>query len=316
MGRWQGRAGDEGPDTDLPFLSPAQARLVRTLLREAMAQQGRELAVDGDGNLRDAGGSSYGLRNIAVLCRDHPGGEKEWPELVAGYVDQLLKGDSSEARAAVAALTPEQARGLVYLSVVRAASLGAGATGFRSAPELAPGLLELLALDMPYTTVFPDDGEVDRLGGRKSLREAALANLRALPAPVHQRIGAPDAQLEVISGDSHFTASRVLVMPDLLSRVLGTDAPHGVLAAMPARRWAFIHVLADQTARPSLLKMAAMARATYDREQAPISPDVFWWRDGGWMPIPSVQSDGKVTLRPGPELSFLLADLATRPLRG
>jgi hypothetical protein len=171
--------------------------------------------------------------------------------------------------------------------------MGATAAGCRSAPELAPGLLELLTLDMPSHTVFLDDGEVARLGGQDSLREAALANLRALPAPMHLRIGTADAHFEAIRDDSHFTASRVLVMPDLLSRVLGTDAPYGVLAAMPARHWAFIHVLADKTAGPSLLKMAAMARVAHGQEQGPISPEVFWWRDGGWMPVPSAESGGE-----------------------
>jgi len=317
MRLWQGRGGDDdGPEADLHFLSQAQARLVQKLFREAMAERGHELVIDDDGNLKDAQGSLYGLRNIAVLCRDHPGGEKEWPQLIAGYADHILKGNSRETRAEVAALSPEQARGLVYLSIFRAASLGPGLAGYRSAPELAPGLLELLALDMPDNTVFLDDVQVDRLGGRESLREAALANLRALPAPVYRRMGTPNAHFEAIGDDSHFTASRVLVMPDLLSRVLDTDAPYGVLAAMPARHWAFIHVLVDETAAPSLRMMAAMARASYGREQGQISPDVFWWRDGSWMPVPSVESGGKVTLRPGPELSFLLADLAARPLRG
>jgi hypothetical protein len=277
-----------------------------------MTGRGRELVADVDGNLRDAQGSFYGLRNVAVLCRDHPGGENEWPELIAGYADHLLKANSREPWADVAALTRGQAQRLVYLSVFRAASLGAALAGYRSAPELAPGVLELLALDLPYNTVFLDDEQVARLGGRASLREAALANLRALPAPVHHRVGTAAAHFEALGGDSHFTASRVLVMPDLLSRVLGTDAPHGVLAAMPARHWAFIHVLADRTATRSLLKLAAMARIAYGQEQEPISPDVFWWRDGDWMLVPSVESGGKLTLRPGPELSFLITDLAAR----
>jgi hypothetical protein len=59
--------------------------------------------------------------------------------------------------------------------------------------------------------------------------------------------------------------------------------------------------------------MADIARTAYGREQVPISPDVFWWHDGDWMPVPSEASDGKLILRPGPELSFLLTNLATRP---
>jgi hypothetical protein len=210
----------------------------------------------------------------------------------------------------VAALTPEEARSLVYLSIRGAEKMG---SLYPSAPEVAPGLVELLALDMPDSTVFLHEGDVARLGGRQALREAALANLRALPAPARHRIGGPDAPFDAITGLSHFTASRVLVMPDLLSQVLGTDAPDGVLVAVPARHYVLVHVLRDSTARPTLLTMAKVARLLHDREQGPISPDVFWWRDGGWMPIPSAESDGMVTLHPGPELSFLLADLAARP---
>jgi hypothetical protein len=312
MRLWRGRGGDELAVPDLAFLTEAQAMRVRSLFRQAMAERGRELVTDSLGNFRDDEGRYYGLRNIAVLCRDDPGGEKGWPVLIAGYADALLKGNSGESRARVAALTSEEARRLVYLSIRSAEKLG---SLYPSAPEVAPGLVELLALDMPHSTVFLDDGEVARLGGRESLREAALANLRALPAPSCERLGGPDVTIDAICGDSHFTASRVLVMEDLLSRVLGTDAPHGVLAAMPARHWAFIHVLRDKTARPSLLRMAGMARIAYGQEQGPISPVVFWWRDGGWMPISCVESDDKITLEPGPELSFLLADLAARPPR-
>src|SRR5690348_4953422 len=101
-----------------------------------MAEQGRELVTDSLGNFRDNEGNYYGLWNIAALCRDDPGGEKGWPRLIAAYADALLKGNSREAQAEVAALTPEQARGLVYLSVRSAASLGPAVAGFGSAPEL------------------------------------------------------------------------------------------------------------------------------------------------------------------------------------
>lgn len=316
MGQWRGNGDGEPPQPDLAFLTREQARRVRNLFRQAMAERGRELVTDSLGEFRDGEGNHYGLRNIAVLCRDDPDGEKGWPELIAGYADTLLKGNSSQARAEVAALTPEQARGMVYLSVCSAASLGPAAAGFGSAPELAPGLLQLLALDMPYRTVHLDDEEVTRLGGQESLREAALANLRAMPVSAHHRVGGPEAHLDAITGDSHFTASRALVMPDLLSRVLGTSAPHGALVALPARHLLFIHVLADKTAEQSLLKMAAMTRVAYGKEQGPISRDVLWWRDGGWMPVPCVTSDGELVVRPGPELSFVLTELASEPERG
>lgn len=312
MRLWRGKRGNEPRQPDLAFLTEAQARRVRSLFQQAMAERGRELVTDSLGNFRDDEGNGYGLWNIAVLCRDDPDGEKAWPELIAGYADTLLKGNSHQARARVEALSPEEARSHVYLSIRSTEKMG---SLYPSAPEVTPGLVELLALDMPDNTVFLHEAEIARLGGRESLREAALANLRALPPPFHKHMGGPEASFDAITGLSHFTASRVLVMPDLLSRVLGTDAPDGVLVAMPARHYALIHVLRDKTARPALLMMARLARNLHAQEQGPISPDVFWWRDGGWMAIPSVESDTRVTLRPGPELSFLLTDLAARPPR-
>jgi hypothetical protein len=313
MRLWRRKGGDEPPEAELAYLTRTQAMRIRTLFRQAMAERGRELVTDPLGNFRDDEGNYYGLWNIAVQCRDDPDGEKGWPDLIGGYADHLLKGHSSESQARVAALTPEEARGLVYLSIRSTEKSG---SLYPSVPEVAPGLAELLALDMPYNTVFLHDSEIERLGGRQALREAALANLRALPLPRRKRVGAPDAPFDVIIDPSHFTASRVLVMPDLLSRVLDTDAPEGALVAMPARHVALIHVLRDKTARPALLKMAAMARMLHGREQGPISPEVFWWRDGGWMLVPSAETDSKFILRPGAELSFLLTDLAARPPHG
>lgn len=52
--------------------------------------------------------------------------------------------------------------------------------------------------------------------------------LEALPAPGHLRLDRAGGNLEVIYGESLYTASRLLVLPDLLTRVLGSsDTPYG-----------------------------------------------------------------------------------------
>ena len=261
--------GDGGRDDHLPWLTRAQARQVRMLVRHAMAERGRDVVVSG-GHVQDDHGTVFGLRNIAAICRNDPRGEKAWPQLIAGYADMVLAMRPEDTARELAGLTAGQVRDHVFAVVFPADSLGPGIASFGSAPELAPGLLELLAFDRPDSSVFLTDEHVARLGGRTWLREAGLANLRALPAPGHLHLDGAGGNLEVIYGESLYTASRLLVLPDLLTQVLGSaDAPYGVMAGLPGRHRAHFHILRDSTALPSLRLMARYTLPPGRREPDP-----------------------------------------------
>src|SRR5581483_4616591 len=137
------------------------------------------------GRAQDDQGTMFSFRNIAAICRNDPRGEKAWPRLIGEYADLVLAISPEDTVRELAGLTAEQVRGLVFVMVKPAGSLGPVIVSQRSAPEFAPGLLELLAFDQPDSWTYLPDDDVARLGGRASLREAALANLRALPAPGH-----------------------------------------------------------------------------------------------------------------------------------
>jgi hypothetical protein len=207
-----------------------------------------------------------------------------------------------------------QAGDRIYASVIPAELLGTGIDSFRAAPELAPGLLELLVADRPERPVFLTDDDVARLGGRVPLREAALANLRSLPAPGHLHIDHGGGNVEAIFAESGYTASRLLVLPDLLVQVLEDDpTPHGVLVAMPSQHRALVHVLRDRAAVPSLKLMACYSRLAHSREPDPISPEVFWWHDGSWSQLSVTDAAGRATIRVGAQLAAILHDLSAAP---
>jgi hypothetical protein len=309
----RGADEDGSRDDHLPFLTRPQARRVRMLVRQEMAERGREVAVSG-GHAQDDHGTIFSLRNIAAICHNDPRGEKAWPQLVAGYVDKVLAISPEGTARELAGLTAGQVRDHVFAVVVHAASLGPGIASFPSAPEFAPGLLELLAFDRPDSWVYLPDDDVARLGGRTWLLEAGLANLRALPAPGYQHLDRAGGNLGVIYDESPYTASRLLTLPDLLTRVLGSaDAPYGVLAAMPCRHRAHLHILRDSTAWPSLRLMASYTRLVHSEEPGRISPDLLWWRDGTWTVLSPDIRDGKATLRINGELADIFRELTTRP---
>jgi hypothetical protein len=66
-----GVESDGDRDDHLPLLTRAQARRVRMLVRQAMAERGREVVMSG-GYVRDDHGTVFGSRNIAAVCRNDP----------------------------------------------------------------------------------------------------------------------------------------------------------------------------------------------------------------------------------------------------
>jgi len=179
--------------------------------------------------------------------------------------------------------------------------------------ELAPGLLEGLALDLPDAVVTFGDQHVEQFGGLAALREAGLANLRALPVEQHERLDAPGGgHFEVLLGESVYTASRVLAMPELLRVLLGpVDTRHGVLAAVAHRHQAALHVIRDQSVIPSINDMAMFALVGYSDSAGSLSPNVYWWRDGTWQRISEVDAEGGIRVTVGDELLRVLEDVAS-----
>jgi hypothetical protein len=81
----------------------------------------------------------------------------------------------------------------------------------------------------------------------------------------------------VLSGDSPFTASRVLTL-DRLVDLLSTepDMPHGVLAAVPNRNEVALHIIRDDSALSALIGLVTYAKDHFTSAPGQLSPDVFW----------------------------------------
>jgi hypothetical protein len=306
--RLKGTAGDERSSADghLPFLTAAQADRVRYLVRHALAERGREVSVYADHLVDDQGGE-FGLWNVAAACHNDPRGERAWPAITAEYVGSLLEDIDHDP---LDGLTPEGARSRVYVKLVPADALPSR-TGLSCLDETVPGLVDALVVDFPGTVASLSDSEVALLGGKSALREAGLARLRALPPLQHKHMAAPDGgTFEVLLGESVYTASRVLVMDDLLKQTPGAEtAPHGVLAAMATRNQIAIHVIRGRSAVRSLRLMTRFALAGYSDGTGRLSPNVFWWRDERWAQVTRLDTDGTIRVLDNPDLTSIFRRL-------
>jgi hypothetical protein len=291
------------PDEALTMLTAQQAQRLRSLVRDAFARRGVEVAVLAD-HVRDDAGREFGLWNLAALCSGARR-EREWPAVVEDHVDRVLRvmGGPEE----VQDLDPAQVPASVHLRLYDAEGVP-DRLPFSYAQELAPGLLELLAVDLPESVALLTDEDVERLGGLADLRRAGLANLRAVRELEHEVVRRDDgSRVDLVMGDSFFTASLALVLPDLVRQTTGEQVPEdGALVCLPFRHQVAFHLLRDVSVVPTLSAMTGFAVHGYSEGAGPVSPWVFWWRQGTWTRLSRAEDDGEVVVTVPPDFAEVL----------
>jgi hypothetical protein len=71
-------------------------------------------------------------------------------------------------------------------------------------------------------------------------------------------------------------------------------------------------MISGRSAVPSLRQMARLALAGFGAGAGPLSPDVFWWRDGTWAQITTFENDGTISVLPNPDLVHMIQQLDGR----
>ncbi|WP_329005497.1 hypothetical protein OHA18_19190 [Kribbella sp. NBC_00709] len=293
------------PDPMLTPLSQAQAaRLVRLALSTA-AELGLDLCYQGGAALvpadRSADTPVLGLSNLARVLAQFD--EDRWPVLVEEHLDQMLE----QFRQGPPRAPADPERELIQRLVPRDA-LPPQWTADR--PDFLPGLLSVPSTtDDGIVTMFLDPTDMGL--SWPDAERFGLANLRLLTDRV-ERVDHEDLHVAFVTG-TPFAASRALVLDTVLRESLHVDqAPHGVLAAVPARDTLMLHVIRDLSVIPALGLLLNVAARSYAHDPGPLSPDVFMVTpDFRWLPATTLSPD-YTPLRLSPELESLTKVLATR----
>lgn len=297
------------PDSELPFLGEEDAQQLRALVREAFAEHGLEVTVHPD-YVADAEGRQFGLWNVAAACHNDERGRRAWGEVVRTHVAIVLA--AMDAPDPFESLTAEDAAARTYARVYEVASM----PGLEDRPhvEIAPGLVGMLALDLPESVAVYGREEVDRLGGWQRLWEAGLANLRREEVEQHERVDGPDgARFDVVLGESVYTASTALLLPEQLSRLTGASSwEHGWLLALPNRHQLVVHVVQDMTVLGAIQGMARFAHLGYADAPGPLSPHVYWWSGAGYEQLTQEEADGSTAIHVDGRFADVLERLAGR----
>ncbi|MFE1173215.1 hypothetical protein [Streptomyces sp. NPDC058773] len=277
-------------DGEFSFFSEREGGVFRSQVRQAFAEQGLEVTAYA-GVVTDSAGRQFGLGNLAAVCHRDRRGERSWPVLIRDHVGKVLR--TMDGPQPLETLSEDEIRACLYPRVVAQETLPAS-DSFRYGRAPAPGLREVLALDLPEAVQMLSEDSLTDLGDVAELRIRAMNNLRSLPVEGHETVRRGDGSaFEVLLGDSFFTASRVLVLDELVQRLVGTElTPDGALVALPFRHQLAFHRIHDAQVIPALQAMAQFAAAGHEDAAGAISPRVFWWRRGVMTPLSEPDGDG------------------------
>lgn len=266
-------------DPDLPLLSQPQAVWLRRLTRQALAEGGLECTVTGTAAV-DADGTVYRLWHLAAVCRDRP--ERDWPALVREHVAATLHG----------ARRPHSVADALRSATLRLANVDSLPDVHRLAHvrAVAPGLVEVLALDYPQAVIIPDADEITAQApaaglvadlvsaARARLLEQIRGDLSAVTVRTREGLS-----FTAVQSRSMAVAALALALDDLVADLEpDLHAPNGFFVAVPNRHQLAYRPVVGLSSLLSVQPLAGFAYARHEAGVDPLSPHVYWVREGRW----------------------------------
>jgi hypothetical protein len=265
-------------DEHLSYFTAAQAWEFRRLVERAFAGAGRDVSVHSD-HVEDRGGTTFSLFNLGLLCVGTP--SDDWPDLIADHV-RLVTTPARD----LSELSHQELEAGLYLRLVEAASVP-DPEAVAYARVVAPGLLEVLSVDLPDSVATPTREALEPDGTLGELLDRARENLSALLGSDGiraEQVGfGSRGRYTAVTGDSVFTASLALLLTETIEQFSGEDDwGRGVLVAVPSRHQLLYRPINGPDAEAALHQMLESAVLAFAADAGPLSPDVFWVRNRRW----------------------------------
>ena len=291
-------------DESLTYFTTTQAGEFRRLVARSFAAVGRDVDVYAD-RIEDRGGTTIGLWNIGALCAG--AAAEEWPQLIDDHVRLV----ATPARALADVGDDELIAGLC----LRLVDIGAVPDPDRLAYArlVAPGLLEVLAVDLGEAVATPSREELGARGTLGGLIALGRDNLRRLLDGDAVRVApvGPEGRgrYTAVTGESVFTASLALILAETMGRLTDDDDwGRGALVAVPTRHRLLYRPVDAPDARLALRHMLQAAFLEFHGPAGRLSPDVFWVRKERWVQVTS-SAGGKPRVLRGTGLREALASV-------
>ena len=271
-------------DEHLTYFTAAQAWEFRRLVERSFARAGRDVSVHSE-HVEDRGGTTFSLFNLGLLCVGSP--SDEWGDLIDDHV-RLVTTPARD----LSELSQQELEAGLYLRLAEAASVP-DPDAVAYARVVAPGLLEVLSVDLPDSVATPTREALESRGTLGEVLDRARENLSALlgsDGVRAEQVGdARRGRYTAVTGDSFFTASLGLLLAETIEHFSGgeDDWGRGVLVAVPSRHQLLYRPINGPDAAAALHHMLESALPVFAAEAGALSPDIFWVRNRRWTQVTS-----------------------------
>jgi hypothetical protein len=274
------RSGLATPDTTRP-----EEETIKTLLTAALQRDGVKFTWLDPWHLDLIMNGRLVSANLSEVVRSwRLAPEARRGEVVQRWVDATLAYPSWETRRAEIAESYAVARSHLLLRLQPA---GVAKADHGIVRAYAPGIDVALFLDVdrPGNGLASAASPVTKAELARwqtaefDVLAAARANTRRIIEPWHVGIQELDrgARVSLVVSEDSRGASPALFLPDLLPG----PAPSGVLLAVPQYDSTMIHLIGDQQRTSEAVPwMVARAAQMFAVLPHPVSPELYWWRDG------------------------------------
>jgi hypothetical protein len=266
------------------------------------AELGFEVQIHPD-DAPDAEGRGYGFWNVAANCHNQP--ESEWRETIREHLQRVLA--SFEAADPFEEMSQEEVGRQTYARLYEESSLPS-LEGYPHR-EFAPGIVEMLALDLPETVAVFSHDHARKFGGWEALRSRGITNLLALDNEQLETIEAPGGgTFTALLSDSVYTASKAMLLPGLATELTGQQVREdlGWLMSVPNRHQLVWHMIDSDSVITALNRMVRFTAMGYSDAPGPVSPHVYWWNGTGYEQLTQLDAEGSITIHVSPGFQAVL----------
>jgi len=304
-----------GKDDQVPawanFFTEEDFRVFMAALRQDLADRGLPHDVEpvaGTVRVTPSGHDpqALGLLNLAQVCHQTPRGE--WPEVIERHLDAALSVFTG-GMDFVDRLGTDfgRAKSLLKLRLYADDYLESGIPMVYR--PVAEGLVAVLVYDLPQSiATVPSDHLRAWRRTEDELFELALQNVRAAGKLEHSTVPLPQGgALELLTGvDNYFAATHLLCLEEHVA----LPPAAGLLVGAPNRHGLVVHRIQGLEVMGALQALLGAIPGMYAEGPGSISPNLYWWREGALILLPSLIEDGQINFTPPAEFMGMLNGLS------
>ena len=299
------RPSPSGPrrvDEALTMFDRDEAARFRSTVRETLAEMGYEVTVLPD-HVRTDDGRQWGLWNLAASCAGTAA--PQWSSTIKEHFSAIMAAGDDEP------LTAEYLRAHVVTRLMEEDGLHQTPDWVDRGLEWAPGVRQVVVVDTPQTVQVVPPAALEEYAPLGPWFDRGLVNLRTqldTESFELREITREGARFSCLLGDSVYTASLALLLPEVVQRYAATSPTEkGVLFAIPSRHQLAFHVIdAPAAALGALMVLPQFAAAGFLEGSGPVSPSVYWWHEGQVHQVSTLTAERRLSVTPGPELEAIL----------